>query len=120
MIRKALIKDVKTIQKIVNQYADQGQMLPRSLNELYENIRDFSVYAEGQEVVGVCALHISWEGLAEIRSLAVRADHAGSAGQCQERNDAPAKRLELHARGSLVQARAAGKTQVKGSRCQSA
>lgn len=72
MIRKAIISDVKTIQAIVNQYAEQGQMLPRSLNELYENLRDFSVYEDDRAIIGVCALHISWDGLAEIRSLAVR------------------------------------------------
>ena len=72
MIRKAHINDVKTIQMLINEYAGQGQMLPRSLNELYENLRDFSVYEDGSGIAGVCALHISWEGLAEVRSLAVR------------------------------------------------
>ncbi|MDA8099652.1 MAG: N-acetyltransferase [Nitrospiraceae bacterium] len=72
MIRKATISDVKTIQTIVNHYADQGQMLPRSLNELYENLRDFSLEESNGEIVGVCALHVSWEGLAEVRSLAVK------------------------------------------------
>jgi len=74
MIRKAIIKDVKTIQVLINQYADSGQMLPRALNELYENLRDFHVYEEEGVLIGVCALHISWDGLAEIRSLAVRKD----------------------------------------------
>ena len=46
-------------------------MLPRSLNELYENIRDFFVYAEGKKIYGCCALHIDWEDLSEIKSLAV-------------------------------------------------
>ncbi len=73
-IRKAKIADVKAIQTIVNHYADSGQMLPRSLNELYEQLRDFQVYEDSGSIVGVCALHISWEGIAEIRSLAVRQD----------------------------------------------
>jgi amino-acid N-acetyltransferase len=77
MIRKAMIADVKTIQFIINEYADQGQMLPRSLNELYENLRDFSVYEDNGGIAGVCALHISWDGLAEVRSLAVRKDRIG-------------------------------------------
>jgi amino-acid N-acetyltransferase len=51
-------------------------MLPRTLNELYEHLRDFHVYEDSGSLVGVCALHISWDGLAEIRSLAVRQDHA--------------------------------------------
>ena len=76
MIRKATLTDVKTIQSLVNQYADTGQMLPRTLNELYENMRDFSVCEEQGNLIGVCALHISWDGLAEIRSLAVQRDRA--------------------------------------------
>jgi amino-acid N-acetyltransferase len=74
MIRKAKLTDVKTIQGLVNQYADGGQMLPRTLNELYEHLRDFSVFEEGGELIAACALHISWDGLAELRSLAVRQD----------------------------------------------
>ena len=46
-------------------------MLPRSLNELYEHLRDFHLFEENGSLAGVCALHISWDGLAEIRSLAV-------------------------------------------------
>lgn len=71
MIRKAKLTDVKAIQSLVNRYADSGQMLPRTLNELYEHLRDFHVYEENGSLVGVCALHVSWDGLAEIRSLAV-------------------------------------------------
>jgi amino-acid N-acetyltransferase len=77
MIRKARIDDVRSIQALVNAYADQGQMLPRSLNELYENLRDFSVYEAEGGMRGVCALHISWDGLAEIRSLAVQKEMTG-------------------------------------------
>ena len=74
MIRKAVISDVKAIQALVNHYAESGQMLPRTLNELYEDLRDFHVVEENGSLIGVCALHISWDGLAEIRSLAVRED----------------------------------------------
>jgi amino-acid N-acetyltransferase len=74
MIHKATLKDVKAIQTLINQYAESGQMLPRTLNELYEHLRDFYVYEDNGSLVGACALHISWEGLAEIRSLAVRQD----------------------------------------------
>jgi len=74
MIRKARLTDVKAIQALVNTYAESGQMLPRTLNELYENMRDFSVCEEQGMLVGVSALHVSWDGLAEIRSLAVRRD----------------------------------------------
>jgi len=75
MIRKARLTDVKAIQSLVNQYAVSGQMLPRTLNDLYEHLRDFIVCEnERGSFIGVAALHISWEGLAEIRSLAVRRD----------------------------------------------
>src|SRR5512134_2118624 len=77
MIRKATISDVKQIQLLINAYADTGQMLPRTLNDLYENLRDFSVFDERGSLVGVCALHISWDGLAELRSLAVQQDRKG-------------------------------------------
>ncbi|MEN2994714.1 MAG: N-acetyltransferase [Thermodesulfovibrio sp.] len=73
-IRKATVSDVKSIHKLINEFAKKGEMLPRSLNELYENIRDFLIAEENGEIKGVCALHILWEDLAEIRSLAVKKD----------------------------------------------
>ncbi len=78
MIRKAKISDVKAIQSLVNHYAESGQMLPRTLNELYEDLRDFHVFEENGSLIGVCALHVSWDGLAEVRSLAVRQDRIKS------------------------------------------
>lgn len=71
MIRKADIRDLKKIQELINFYAKQDKMLPRSLNELYENIRDYFVYEKDGEIAGCCALHVTWEDLAEIKSLAV-------------------------------------------------
>lgn len=71
MIRKAVIQDVVVIQGFINCYAKKDQMLPRSLNELYENIRDFFVYEKDGKVLGCVALHVTWEDLAEIKSLAV-------------------------------------------------
>lgn len=50
-------------------------MIPRSINELYENIRDFFVAENDGAICGVCALHILWEDLAEVRSLAVRKEY---------------------------------------------
>lgn len=71
MLRKASIKDIKKIHSIVNASASSGEMLPRSLGELYDNMRDYFVYDDGGKVLGTCALHICWEDLAEIRSLSV-------------------------------------------------
>lgn len=76
-IRKAYVTDVKAIQKLVNFYAKREKMLPRSLNEIYENIRDFWVYAEGAKIYGCSALHVDWEDLSEIKSLAVAKSRCG-------------------------------------------
>ncbi len=72
MLRKARVYDIKQIQELINAFARQDLMLPRSLNELYEGIRDFWVAQERGKIIGCCALHISWADLAEIKSLAVR------------------------------------------------
>jgi len=77
MIRKATIRDVKKIQKLINFYAKRDEMLPRSLNELYENIRDFFIFEHGGKIAGCCALHICWEDLGEIKSLAVAESKQG-------------------------------------------
>lgn len=70
-IRKAKISDLIQVHKLVNEFAKLEEMIPRSLNELYETLRDFVICEEDDSVCGVCALHIMWEDLAEIRSLAV-------------------------------------------------
>jgi amino-acid N-acetyltransferase len=79
MIRKAIMNDVKTIQKLLEHFGHQGQLLPRSLSELYSYLRDFYVYVpEGEDQPrGSCALHLCWEDLAEIKSLAVDEGYAG-------------------------------------------
>jgi amino-acid N-acetyltransferase len=74
MIRKAQVQDVQQIQELVNKFAKQDLMLARSLNELYENLRNLWVYEARKKVVGCCALQICWDTLAEIKSLAVRTD----------------------------------------------
>ncbi len=70
-IRKALLGDVKDIAALIGAFANKGDMLPRPLTEIYTTIRDFVVYVEDGAILGVCALHISWEDIAEVRSLAV-------------------------------------------------
>jgi amino-acid N-acetyltransferase len=79
MIRKATMRDVKPIQKLLEHYAQKGLLLPRSLSELYGYLRDYYVFIpDGQEELrGVCALHLCWEDLAEIKSLAVDESYAG-------------------------------------------
>ena len=74
MIRKAQISDVKEIQKLLITFASRGDMLSRSLSEIYESLRDFYVFEEGGIILGAAALHIVWDDLAEVRSVAVLED----------------------------------------------
>ena len=80
MIRKARIPDARSIHRLLVDYAREGLMLPRSLSEIYEEIRNFYV-VEGEEgqIIGTVCLHICWEDLAEVRSLAV-AENQGRRG----------------------------------------
>lgn len=79
-IRKAIIEDIKDVHRLLNHYADQGLLLPRSLSELYDHLRDYVVLAADDHrhlIHGVCGLRIIWEDLAEIKSLAVSEDQQG-------------------------------------------
>jgi len=78
VITKAKISHARQIYDIIASYARSAEMLPRALSDIYEHIRDFFVYEEDGQVKGVCALHIVWDDLAEIRSLAVEKDKQGS------------------------------------------
>lgn len=79
MIRKAKLHDVKAIHSLLQHYAVKGELLPRPLSALYDHIRSFSVSVDERKnlIVGCCALQFCWEGLAEIRSLAVHHDYHG-------------------------------------------
>lgn len=70
-VDNAKVGDADSIRRMINRFADKGDILPRALSEIYENIRDFFVVRNEGEVVACAALHISWLDLAEIRSLAV-------------------------------------------------
>ena len=75
MIRKACIADVKEIYKLIKVHADRRRMLARSYSELYEGVRDFLVYVNRGRVLGCVALHVTWDDLAEVKSLAVAKRH---------------------------------------------
>lgn len=95
MIRSARMGDVKAIYALLKHFAEKGLLLGRSLSSLYDQLRDFKVFVEADEgeiagphtgksgteaqqrLLGVCALHICWDNLAEIRSLAVVESHQG-------------------------------------------
>lgn len=70
-VERARTRDAVSMQELINQFASQGEMLPRALSEIYENIRDYFVVREENRVIACVALHVNWLDLAEIRSLAV-------------------------------------------------
>lgn len=74
MIRKAKVQDIRSIHEILTHEANRDLLLPRSLSELYDHLRDFYVIENSEvegSLLGVCSLSVSWENLGEIRSLAV-------------------------------------------------
>lgn len=76
-VRHALIEDLDQMLEIINKYAQQGLMLPRTKLSVCENLQCFLVAHDGESVVGVAGLHILWEDLSEIRSLAIAENTKG-------------------------------------------
>jgi len=70
-VRSAKISDVEVIYSLINSYAERDRMLFRSLADIYENLRSFTVAELDGSVVGCCALQVIWSDLGEIKSLAV-------------------------------------------------
>lgn len=71
IVRKAAMTDVHALLKLINGYATEGIMLPRTELEMSENIRDFSVAYSGSQLLGCGALHYYTPTSGEVRSLAV-------------------------------------------------
>lgn len=78
LYRKPTFADVDEIYELIAGYAAQGVMLPKPHSTLYETLREFVVAeeVESKKIVGVGALHLTWNELAEIRSMAVHADYS--------------------------------------------
>ncbi len=72
VIRPAKTKDVQAIRKLVDTYAAPGQMLSKETVTLYESVQEFIVAEQDEVIVGCGALHILWEDLAEVRTVAVQ------------------------------------------------
>ena len=70
-IRPATVSDARAICDLVNHYAEQDLMLHRSLEDIYDCLREFIVAEENSEILGCVAVDVYWGALAEIRSLAV-------------------------------------------------
>lgn len=73
-VEKARISDAAQMHKLINYFAEKDEMLARPLSEIYENIRDYFVVREDEQVSACAALHVSWLDLAEIKSVAVAED----------------------------------------------
>jgi amino-acid N-acetyltransferase len=96
-LRNAKLTDIPELIRVINAYAVQGIMLPRTEFELAENIRDFVIALDGTGIIGCGALHFYTPRSAEIRSLAVSPDRkAGGVGrQIVERLEVEAREQEL-------------------------
>lgn len=81
-IRPARTADVRGIRSLIDEYANERRLLSKATVELYEHVQEFLVAVKDGEVVGCGALHVMWEDLGEIRTLAVHSDlrHHGVGG----------------------------------------
>ena len=70
-IRPAQTRDIKGIRQLIDSYAPQGRLLSKETVTLYESVQEFTVAVDGDQVVGCGALHVLWEDLAEVRTVAV-------------------------------------------------
>jgi len=103
-LRPADVRDVPTIARLINDSAELGLMLPKSLAVLYENVREFHVAVDTQkvdgdadQVLGVCGLSIVWADLSEIVSLVVspQARGQGLGGKLVQKCLDEARRLHI-------------------------
>ena len=101
--RDALLPDAAQIHELISSYSTDGTLLPRSLAEICENVRDFVVLEDAGQVVGCGALHLYGPHLAEIRSITVNRNFQKRGGgellsipysrrlKCPQREDLPDK-----------------------------
>lgn len=75
-VRRARVRDVRAIKSLVDCYAG-AVLLAKPLVTLYEDVQEFWVAERDRRLVGCGALHVLWEDLAEIRTLAVRPEATG-------------------------------------------
>ena len=74
IIRPAKTSDIKAIRQLVDSYAAPGQMLSKETVTLYESVQEFTVAEVDGKVIGCGALHVLWDDLAEVRTVAVDKD----------------------------------------------
>ena len=76
-VRAAKTSDIKGIRKLIDTYAPQRRILSKETVTLYESVQEFIVAVDGYEVVGCGALHVLWEDVAEVRTVAVSEEMRG-------------------------------------------
>src|SRR5262245_27516489 len=76
-IRRARTGDVRGIRRLIDLYADQRVLLSKATVTLYEDVPEFWVAEALGTIVGCGALHVMWEDLAEVRTVAVDPAHRG-------------------------------------------
>lgn len=74
-IQPAKLSDMPKVHALITPFADKDEMLHRPLSELYENLRDYFVIKDGDDVIACASIHIVWDDLAEIKAVAVREDY---------------------------------------------
>ena len=76
-VRAAKTSDVKGIRQLIDLYAPQRRILSKETVTLYESVQEFVVAVDGDVVVGCGALHVLWEDVAEVRTVAVSEELRG-------------------------------------------
>ena len=76
-IRRARNGDVRGIRRLIDLYATERRLLSKATVALYEDVQDFWVALDGDTVAGCGALHVMWEDLAEVRTVAVDPAYRG-------------------------------------------
>jgi amino-acid N-acetyltransferase len=71
IIRPARTSDIKAIRAIIDEYAASRRLLTKETVTLYESVQEFTVAEISGKIVGCGAVHVLWEDLAEVRSVAV-------------------------------------------------
>jgi amino-acid N-acetyltransferase len=77
LVRRARTADVHAVRELVDTYADDRRLLSKATVVLFEDVQEFHVVEDEGRVIGCGALHVMWEDLAEVRTLAVAPSHHG-------------------------------------------
>ena len=77
-VRPARTSDIKGIHKLIVEFASGGRMLQKETVTLYESVQEFVVAVDNGKVIGCGALHVLWEDLAEVRSVAITENFRGN------------------------------------------